>query len=428
MRRVAFVSIFLFSTLFANPPATIEDLFVALKKSPTTLEDILKEKDAYKAMAQKEALLFPKIYGFASYEHYSNPVNVRPLTPTETMSLITTPGSTMPFSQNLQKFGARFSMPLVNTGLYAAINEAKTNVKSAEAKKNLEFISKEALLLSYDMNLKFYETLEEALISQEKSISKTSERIELGAKNGRYATSDSLKLKSIISQIDIALSDTKAKKESVIQSIYAVTGLNIANSVPLRLKKNINDESLEASLLPYKLDLKAKEYSYSASVREFYPTLSMEGSVFRGYGDAYNNDVRFQRDNGVLGVYLNVPLFDASVWQKSQKSRIAELISKNNLEKASLELEAKAKSLKSFEDELAKEIKTAQELIEANEKLLEIAKVSYKNGRMSVEEYLRYEDALFNSKASVAGIESGLWNTRGQLALIYGVELSNIVE
>lgn len=424
-QKLAFAILFV-SSLYAQP--TIGELFLALKKSPTGLEDILKTKEAKEALYQKDALLLPKVYGFAAYEHFSNPVNIRPLTPTETMSLIATPGSTMPFSQNLQKIGLKFSMPLINTALYAVIDEAKTNAKSAKAKESLALISKEALLVSYNMSLRFYERLEDALESQKNSISQTSKRIEVGVKNGRYALSDSLKLKSIISQIDIALSDTKAKKESAAQSIYALTGQNIVNSIPLSLKKNINDGSLEASLLPFKLDLEAKRHAHNATLREFYPTLSLDGSVLRGYGEAYNSGSNFQKDYGIIGAYLNIPLFDASVWQNHQKTKVVELISKNNLEKVSLELEAKAKTLQTSQEELTKELSVAKDLIEANEKLLEIAKVSYKNGRMSVEEYLRYEDALFNSKASLAAIESGLWNARVQLALLYGVELSNIVE
>lgn len=425
MKRVSFLMCCIFGILQAD--TSIEELFRAIKKAPTGVEEQLKLMEANAILESKKSSLYPKIYGFASYEQYSSPANLAPLLPTETAN-ITQSGGGFPFSKNLQKAGIKAIMPIFNSSLYATIDEAKANTQSIEMKMKLNIISKEALLIELNENLAFLEQLELALIVKKRSILKTKERISVGVKNGRYALAEELKLSSVLSQIEVALNDAIAKKSSIINDIHALTGVTLKKSVRLSLKNELYEDNIEASLLPLQKNLEAKDFALKAAKREFLPTINIEGSVFRGQGDSYDNGENFQKNYGVIGAYLTIPIFDNSIFADNEKAMVAKLQAQNILDKNRMELTARVETLKSNEDAYKKEIKEISSLIESNKKLLEIAKVAYKNGRLSVEEYLRYEDALFDSFAQNALIEASLWKTRATRAALSGIELSKVVE
>jgi outer membrane protein TolC len=73
-------------------------------------------------------------------------------------------------------------------------------------------------------------------------------------------------------------------------------------------------------------------------------------------------------------------------------------------------------------------LKLAQKSVNEQRKLLKIAKVAFKDERMTEEEYLRYENALANAKANYYSFEAKMWQDRAQLAVIYGNDLRRIVK
>jgi hypothetical protein len=60
------------------------------------------------------------------------------------------------------------------------------------------------------------------------------------------------------------------------------------------------------------------------------------------------------------------------------------------------------------------------------EELLKGAKVAFKLDRMSVDEYLKYEDALANEKANLANLIALKNSLISQKALIYGKNLKKV--
>ncbi|MEO1953174.1 MAG: TolC family protein, partial [Campylobacterales bacterium] len=107
--------------------------------------------------------------------------------------------------------------------------------------------------------------------------------------------------------------------------------------------------------------------------------------------------------------------------------KIALMKSKMKLEKTKQELEAQIKSLKDGIVLLKKSKKLNDENIQNQKNLLKYAKMSFDEGRMTQEDYLRYEDALLNAKSAYFEVVSQIWQNIGKLAVIYGVDLKEIV-
>ena len=70
----------------------------------------------------------------------------------------------------------------------------------------------------------------------------------------------------------------------------------------------------------------------------------------------------------------------------------------------------------------------AKKSVRDQERLLKIAKVSLENEESTLEEYLRYEDALANAKANLYSFRAKKWQDIAQLAVIYGNDLRRIVK
>ncbi|HFB53805.1 MAG TPA: hypothetical protein ENJ67_03655, partial [Sulfurimonas autotrophica] len=65
--------------------------------------------------------------------------------------------------------------------------------------------------------------------------------------------------------------------------------------------------------------------------------------------------------------------------------------------------------------------------IQNKEKLLKIAKVNYNSGRLSTEEYLRYEDDVVSAKAKLYEAKAQKWQTQMELAVIYANNIEEMV-
>jgi len=59
--------------------------------------------------------------------------------------------------------------------------------------------------------------------------------------------------------------------------------------------------------------------------------------------------------------------------------------------------------------------------------LLKIARTSYEEGRMMLEEYLRYIDALYETEADYYKTRAAYWQTLAQIAFVYGNRFEKIV-
>jgi outer membrane protein TolC len=122
-----------------------------------------------------------------------------------------------------------------------------------------------------------------------------------------------------------------------------------------------------------------------------------------------------------------MPLYDRGKSIDIELKKIALMKSKMKLEKTKQELEAQIKSLKDGIVLLKKSKKLNDENIQNQKNLLKYAKMSFDEGRMTQEDYLRYEDALLNAKSAYFEVVSQIWQNIGKLAVIYGVDLKEIV-
>jgi len=101
--------------------------------------------------------------------------------------------------------------------------------------------------------------------------------------------------------------------------------------------------------------------------------------------------------------------------------------SATELAKTADELKIKAKGMRRQLRFLQHSLSLHQRNITNQKKLVEIARRSYDEGRMTLEEYLRYIDALYDAKAELYKSKAAYWQTLAQLAFLYGNDLGRIV-
>jgi len=106
--------------------ATMTELFRALKKNPVTRMD-LKNSD-YAGLAAKKVkdAFYPTASLFATYEHYSAPTNLRPMSPVESTRLAKE-RAPLPFATDIERLGGKISMPIFAKELFALSDQAETN-------------------------------------------------------------------------------------------------------------------------------------------------------------------------------------------------------------------------------------------------------------------------------------------------------------
>jgi len=170
-----------------------------------------------------------------------------------------------------------------------------------------------------------------------------------------------------------------------------------------------------------KLEVKAAKESY-------YPTIGLKGNYTYSSGDAINNDKDIDTDFADLGLFLNLPLYDASKETKLQEAKLDYIQDKLKIEDTKKNLLIKARELKKEISYLEHMLDLSRKNIKNQKRLLHIAKVSLLQGVFTEDEYLRYEDALADAKASYSEQRAKMWQDKAQLAVIYGNDLKEIVQ
>jgi outer membrane protein TolC len=101
---------------------------------------------------------------------------------------------------------------------------------------------------------------------------------------------------------------------------------------------------------------------------------------------------------------------------------------KEKYRKTKKDLDAKAKSIDQRKPVIEDAIGRAKKNIELAEEILNISKVSFKNRRMTIEDYLVYEIDLLQAKADLSLWESKEWNLVAEQAVLYGQNLFGVVQ
>ena len=93
-----------------------------------------------------------------------------------------------------------------------------------------------------------------------------------------------------------------------------------------------------------------------------------------------------------------------------------------------MDFAAQAQQLENSLTLLDASIKLYESSVKDKEELLRIAKVAYGTDRMTIEDYLKYEDDLLLEKSKLYKVQAQKWQTLMKLAVIYGNKIEEIVK
>ena len=419
MKRAFYTSLILGGLLQA---ATVEQLLNGVKQHYRERMDRLSVEESDKALGMVQSQFWPKIQVFGSITHYNSPSNLRPVTPTENAAV----APDLPFSRDIERIGATVSMPIFVAELFTLVEKARAMRQSVQAKKRLNLLKDQATVLGANANLRYLEEMEAALHSKAKTLRSTERIVRAKVQTGRASSASLYKVQERLDSIHIALDNIAIQKENLRVLVESLSGVELRRSAPMRKKGRIEEREFLA-LQPLKARAQADRLEAEAQKEKLYPSLHLQGDINRGYGDSYFSGRRVQRDYGGIGLTLSAPLLDMPQIRNMQKARVHAMKSTIEVEKTAAELRAKAKGMRRQVQVLQHSMGLHRRNIANEKKLLSIARKSYEEGRMTLEEYLRYIDALYDAKAQLYKTQALWWQTLAQLAFLYGNDFERIV-
>ncbi len=407
---------------------TLPELFDALKNHSQTKSDEMVIKQAQVAQEMADAKLYPKINLFAKYDYYTTASGMVPVPPNDLLAMVKDTNIAQPFSQNILREGANFTMPLFVKSIFTLSNKAQTMQKSAQAKKRINLLKNEAIIVGANANFLYLVELDKSLDAKKESLLETQKTIQIKVDNGRLPASALYKIDDGVNQINIAKNAIALQKEQIISSIRTLSGITLLKPIPMQEVTSVQTSEEIASLQPLKLKIQADQLDVNAEKEKLYPTVVAYGNYAFSQGSAYNNDKGVNENFGNIGLLVNIPLLAMDSYQNIKKATITLHSKEVELEKLEEELSSKAKMLQNSLPLLSNSIKLSKKSIQNKEKLLKIAKVNYTSGRLSTEEYLRYEDDLVSASAKLYKTKAQRWQTVMELAVIYANNIEEIVQ
>ncbi len=417
------LGVFAGQSAWAGTPLTMHDLFEALKAQPQTQLDQLAQAQAKTEYQTSVDALYPKLTVFGDANHNSQLKNFMPVAPSAL-----TPGSDFPFAYNLMSYGVEAGMPLYVSSLYALKAKAQKLSEAADIQARLNLLQNEALLVGYNADLKYSLSLTEALKAQRASLSEGRKTVKIKVDSGRSPRIELTNIDQHINSLDQKLLGLKIQRAKLRASIYSLTHIQLTQPIPMTAaNQTINQQDFLALKVVDKKK-QAAEKALDAAKGAYYPKVSAYARWSDTYGDAYNTHQNISRDFGTIGLKVTVPLFDASLSTTKQKTQQAIDEATLNHQKIKQELTAKAASLNETLKQLVEQKKLAIQSVKNQQILLKTAKVSYQTGRMTQEEYLRYEDKLSLAKAGLYQTEANWWHAKATLAFLYGNNIEELVK
>ena len=407
---------------------SISVLFDSLKVNPHIRGDELKMERALAGKRIATGELFPKIDAFGSYNYSSTPTGMVPVPPDDLIKMVQDRTVAQPFSENIFRAGATVSMPIFVKSVYTMASKAKKMYQSTEAKKNIDLLKNEAVIVSSNANLLYIDALNEALTKKKESLMKTKEFVQIKVNNGRLPESALLKINTGINEVDIMRNQIAQNKEKIISAVYSLT--NVKLNKPLDMTQTGTYENGELKVLePLQKKADAMKLGVRAQKEMLYPALVLHGMYTYNYAKSYNlPDQGVNEDYGAVGVTLKIPIFQKSQYSKIKLSKIEFEESENDLAKMRLEFTAQAEQLEKTLALLNNSTELYKKSVQDKEELLKIAKVAFESDRMSTEDYLKYEDDLLMERSKLYQTEAQRWQTLMKLAVIYGNSIEEMVK
>jgi outer membrane protein TolC len=405
----------------------MSELFDALKTHSQTKSDEIIVKKAGVAISQATSQLYPTINLFGTYDNYSSPTNMKPIAPNVLKPMLNDQTIAQPYSYNIYKTGADFSMPIFVKSIYTMADKAKAMQKSAKAKKRINLLKNEALIVGSNANLLYLNQLKKSLDLKEKSLLETEKMLKIKVNNGRAPETALYKIDDSLNQINISKNNIDLESKKIVSAIETITGIKLDTGVVMQQMSDVSRGEL-GSLKPLQEKIKASRFGVNVEKEKLYPSLIAHGSYAFSRATAYNNYKDVNEKYGDVGVVLNIPLLAMSQYDALTQSKLELQSDEVALEKLRDELTSKADMLNSSLPLLENSIKLSKQSIENKQRLLEIAKVSYKMQRLSTEEYLRYEDEVVDAKAKYYQAKAQRWQTLMELAVIYANNIEDMVK
>jgi outer membrane protein TolC len=406
---------------------TMTELFEALKHRAQTKSDEVAVQKAQSAKAQVTSKLYPEIDLFGRYDHYTIPTSMVPVPPDTMFAMIQNPSTPQPFSQNIYRLGASISMPVFVKSIYTYADRAEALQRGAAAKKRINRLKNEALIVGTNATLLYLETLEKALDAKARSLGATRGAIAVKVENGRAPASELYKIDDALNQNAIAKNGVAQERLKAADGIERLTGIALETPVAMRQLGTYRSGEF-AVLEPQRARIEADRLNARAAKEKLYPALSAKGSYVRSYGASYNNDTGVYEGYGSIGVVLNIPVLKMQQYEAINLAELETRSAEIDLEKQRDAIYADAHTLEASLPLLKDSIALYGKSVGDKKRLRAIAEAAYKNGRLSVEEYLRYEDAVVESEANLNRAQAQQWQTLMQLAVIYGNNIEEIVQ
>lgn len=412
---------------YAQEVQNISLLFDSLKVSPANRA---LQFAADKALQNKRIAtgnLYPEIFAFGKYDYSSVPSGMMPVPPNDLIQMVQNPSVTQPFSENILRGGVNLSMPLFVKSIYTMAAKAQKMHEAATLRAGIELQKNEAVIVGANANFVYMQNLEKAIQSKRKSLEKMKELVRIKVNNGRAPESALLLLNTNINELELNLAQLQMNKENARATIYALTNVKLDSAVSLT--ENAEFQNGEFVVLkPMEKMIDAQRLNARAEKDKLYPALVAQANYVHNNGKSYNNNQTVNNDFTTVGLTLKIPLFEKSQYSKIKLSNIEVKEQENELEKTRREITAEANRLENNLSIINNAIELNKNSIQAKQELLNIANTSYQQDRMTIEDYLKYEDDLLFEKAKLYQTQAEKWQTLMKLAVIYGNNIENLVK
>jgi outer membrane protein TolC len=413
--------------LLAQEIQNVTQLFDSLKTHPVIQSDEIKLEQALAGKTLAYSKLYPNIDLFGRYDYASTPTGMLPIPPNDLLAMVKDPAVAQPFSENIFRVGTMISMPIFVASIFPLAAKAKMIVSSAEDQKSINLLKNEAIIVGANANLLYMQALDQALVKKKASLTETKEFVVIKVNNGRAPGSALLNISNSISQIDILKNDLALQRQEVIAVIQSLTGVNLTNPLIMDQIGSYKDGELKA-LDPLRKKVEADRLGLRAEKEKLLPALVLQGSYSNNSAKSYNNDQNINNDYTTIGAIVKIPLFAKDQYAQIRKGRLDFEASKNELDQMSLELSSQASQLQNSLVLLDNSIQLYNNSIMEKEQLLDIARVSYQSDRLSMEDYLKYEDDVVLEQSKLFKAQAEKWQTLMKLCVIYGNNIEEIVK
>jgi outer membrane protein TolC len=403
---------------------SITTLLEAVGKQPGLQSSQLETQAASIQLEQARAELYPKLSAFGNYERYNSPTNLRPMPPTE---VNVAAGDSIPFSEEIERYGLKVEMPLFVKGLYTLADKVKQSQQASKVGYEINLVTRQAEVVSLDASLDYVTHLNTAIAARLESLQKAREDLRLAVNNGRTPESELLKMETSINVLQKQQNDLQIQHLSLVTQLKQLTGIEVDHVIPLTQQRPV----VENGILREKQQLAnvaVTEKEVQRTEDQHYPTVKLVGTITENYGTAYNTDESINRSYNYFGINISLPLFDQSLSTSIDLAQNHMQREKRRLAQVQIDVAAEADTLRQQLPILERSQELALKSFDNSKKVLEVAKVAYRNGRITTEEYLRNETEVLDTEAAFHQTNRDRWQVICRQAVLFGDDLTGVVQ